>query len=156
LSQEAEALKRVLAVEDDRDILELIAHSLECEGYEVTGASTGERGVEAAGSEKPDLILLDLMLPGIDGLEVCRRLKADPDTAHIPIIMVTAKGEETDIVTGLEHGADDYVTKPFSPKVLIARIRAVQKRRGRRRVTVDDAIRIDDIVRDPPRRLLDW
>ena len=156
MSQEAEALKHVLAVEDDRDILELITYSLECAGYEVTGATTGEGGVEAARSEKPDLILLDLMLPGIDGLEVCRRLKADAGTAHIPIIMVTAKGEETDIVTGLGHGADDYVTKPFSPKVLIARIRAVQKRRSRRRVTRDEAIGVDDIVRDPPRRLLDW
>ncbi len=149
-------MTHVLAVEDDKDILELITHSLEGGGYEVTGATTGENGVNAARSEKPDLILLDLMLPGIDGLEVCRRLKADANTAHIPIIMVTAKGEETDIVTGLEHGADDYVTKPFSPKVLIARIRAVQKRRSRNRVTGDDVTRIDDIVRDSPRRLLDW
>jgi len=149
-------LKHVLAVEDDRDILKLIAYSLECEGYEVTGATTGEDGVEAARSEKPDLILLDLMLPGIDGLEVCRRLKADPNTAHIPVIMVTAKGEETDIVTGLEHGADDYVTKPFSPKVLVARIRAAQKRSGRGRVTGNDVIKTDDVVRGPSRRVLEW
>jgi len=149
-------LKHVLAVEDGEDILELITYNLEREGYEVTGATTGEDGIDAARSEKPDLILLDLMLPGIDGLEVCRRLKADPDTAHIPVVMVTAKGEETDIVTGFELGADDYVIKPFSPRVLIARIRAVQKRRGRGRITEDDVIKIDDDVRGPPRLLLDW
>ncbi len=143
--------KRVVAVEDDKDILELITYNLEREGYEVTGATTGEDGIDAARSEKPDLILLDLMLPGIDGLEVCRRLKADPDTAHIPVVMVTAKGEETDIVTGLELGADDYVTKPFSPKVLIARMRAVQRRRDRAQVTEDDIIRIDEIIIHPGR-----
>ena len=148
--------KRVVVVEDDLDILELITYNLEREGYEVIGTTTGEDGVEAARSRKPDLILLDLMLPGIDGLEVCRRLKADPDTAHIPVVMVTAKGEETDIVTGFELGADDYVIKPFSPRVLIARIRAVQKRRGRGRITEDDVIKIDDDVRGPPRLLLDW
>jgi two-component system phosphate regulon response regulator PhoB len=143
--------KRVVVVEDDLDILELITYNLEREGYEVTGAATGEDGIDAARSEKPDLVLLDLMLPGIDGLEVCRRLKADPDTAHIPVVMVSAKGEETDIVTGLELGADDYVTKPFSPKVLIARMRAVQRRRGRAHVSEDDVIKIDDIVIHPGR-----
>jgi two-component system alkaline phosphatase synthesis response regulator PhoP len=143
--------KLILAVEDDRDILELITYNLEREGYEVTGATTGEDGVDAARSDKPDLVLLDLMLPGIDGLEVCRRLKADPDTAHLPIVMVTAKGEESDIITGLELGADDYVTKPFSPKVLIARIRAVLRRRERARVKEDDMIKIDDMVIHPGR-----
>lgn len=143
--------KLILAVEDDRDILELITYNLEREGYEVTGATTGEDGVDAARSDKPDLVLLDLMLPGIDGLEVCRRLKADPDTAHLPIVMVTAKGEESDIITGLELGADDYVTKPFSPKVLIARIRAVLRRRERARVKEDDIIKIDDMVIHPGR-----
>ncbi len=149
-------MKHVLAVEDDKDILELITYNLEREGYEVTGAATGEGGIDAARSEKPDLILLDLMLPGIDGLEVCRRLKADPDTAHIPVIMVTAKGEDADVVTGFEHGADDYVTKPFSPRVLIARIRAAQKRCGRGRVTRNSTVKTSDAVRDPSRRLLDW
>ncbi len=143
--------KRVVVVEDDRDILELITYNLEREGYEVTGATTGEDGVEAARFGKPDVVLLDLMLPGIDGLEVCRRLKADPDTAHLPVVMVSAKGEETDIVTGLELGADDYITKPFSPKVLIARMRAVQRRRGRAPVSEDDVIKIDDIVIHPGR-----
>jgi len=143
--------KHVLAVEDDRDILELITFNLEREGYEVTGVTTGEDGVDAARTEKPDLVLLDLMLPGIDGLEVCRKLKGDPDTAHLPVIMVTAKGEETDIVTGLELGADDYGAKPFSPGVLIARIRAVQRRRGRAEVTQEDVIKIDDITIHPGR-----
>jgi two-component system alkaline phosphatase synthesis response regulator PhoP len=143
--------KHVLIVEDDKDILELITYNLEREGYEVTGVTSGEDGVDAVRSNKPDLILLDLMLPGIDGLEVCRRLKADVDTAHIPVVMVTAKGEESDIVAGLELGADDYVTKPFSPKVLIARMRAVQRRRSRADVTEDDVISADGIVINPGR-----
>ncbi len=143
--------KHVLVIEDDKDILELITYNLEREGYEVTGVTTGEDGVDAARSDKPDLVLLDLMLPGIDGLEVCRRLKADPDTAHLPIVMVTAKGEESDIITGLELGADDYVTKPFSPKVLTARIRAIQRRRGRAHVTDEDILKIDDMVIHPGR-----
>ena len=143
--------KHVLIVEDDKDILELITYNLEREAYEVTGVASGEDGVDAARSEKPDIILLDLMLPGIDGLDVCRRLKAEPETSHIPIIMVTAKGEEADIVAGLELGADDYVTKPFSPKVLIARIRAVQRRRSRAEVSEEDVIGIDDIVIHPGR-----
>ncbi|MBN2565754.1 MAG: response regulator transcription factor [Candidatus Eisenbacteria bacterium] len=143
--------KHILAIEDDKDILELITYNLEREGYDVTGVTSGEDGVDAAISEKPDLVLLDLMLPGMDGLEVCRKLKAEPETAHIPVIMVTAKGEESDIVTGLELGADDYVTKPFSPKVLIARIRAVRRRRARAPVADDDVIRIDDIVIHPGR-----
>jgi two-component system phosphate regulon response regulator PhoB len=143
--------KRVLVVEDDRDILELITHNLEREGYEVTGATTGEDGVDAARSGKPDLVLLDLMLPGMDGLEVCRKLKADPDTSHLPVIMVTAKGEEADIVTGLELGADDYVTKPFSPRVLVARMRAVQRRRDRAEAREDDVLKIDEIVIHPGR-----
>jgi two-component system alkaline phosphatase synthesis response regulator PhoP len=143
--------KHVLAIEDDKDILELITYNLEREGYEVTGVMSGEDGVDAAVSDKPDLVLLDLMLPGMDGLEVCRKLKADPDTAHIPVIMVTAKGEESDIVTGLELGADDYVTKPFSPKVLIARMRAVKRRRARAPVAADEVIRVDDIVIHPGR-----
>ncbi|MFH1865449.1 MAG: response regulator transcription factor [Candidatus Eisenbacteria bacterium] len=143
--------KHVLVIEDDKDILELITYNLGREGYDVTGVVSGEEGMDAARSAGPDLVLLDLMLPGIDGLEVCRRLKADPDTAHLPIIMVTAKGEESDIVAGLELGADDYVTKPFSPKVLIARIRAVHRRRCRDQVTENDILKIDDIVIHPGR-----
>ncbi len=115
---------KVLVVEDDSDILELIRYNLKVNNYCVFTAETGEQAVALASSTKPDLILLDLMLPGIDGLEVCRKLKASSATKFIPIIMVTAKSSEADIVTGLELGADDYITKPFSTKVLIARVAA--------------------------------
>ena len=142
---------KVLVADDEHNIRNILDFSLHAEGFLVISALNGEDAFKLAVESDPDLILLDLMLPGIDGLEVCRRLKADPDTAHIPVVMVTAKGEETDIVTGLELGADDYVTKPFSPKVLIARMRAVQRRRGRTLVAEDDIIKIDDIVIHPGR-----
>jgi len=115
-------------VDDEEDILELLNYNLTREGYQVLMAQSGEQALEAAQSELPGLIILDLMLPGIDGLDVCRELKKDSKTQNIPIIMLTAKGEEADIVTGLELGADDYVTKPFSPKVLLARVRSVLRR----------------------------
>jgi two-component system phosphate regulon response regulator PhoB len=121
--------ERILVIEDERNILELIAYNLTREGYQVSGAPTGEEGLRQCREEHPDLVLLDLMLPGIDGLEVCRRLKAANETRHIPVIMVTAKGEEADVVTGLEIGADDYLAKPFSPRVMVARVRAVLRRR---------------------------
>ena len=117
----------VLVVEDEADIRELVKYNLAKAGYQVTGVVTGEEGLAAA-AVPPDLVVLDLMLPGMDGLTVCERLKKDPQTDSIPIIMLTAKGEESDIVRGLELGADDYITKPFSPRVLIARIRAVLRR----------------------------
>ena len=123
------AHESILAVDDEEDILELLRYNLSREGYRVTAATTGEEAVRLALSLLPDLILLDLLLPGMDGLEVCRRLKADARTRSIPLIMLTAKGEEADIVAGLELGADDYVTKPFSPRVLLARIRTVLRRR---------------------------
>ncbi|MBN1595193.1 response regulator [candidate division FCPU426 bacterium] len=119
----------ILIIEDDRDIMELITFNLQKEGYQCLKAGDGEQGLQTAKSNQPHLISLDLMLPGMDGLEVCRRLKQDPKTAGIPILMLTAKGEEADIVAGLELGAEDYITKPFSPKILIARIRAVLRRR---------------------------
>ncbi len=122
------AKERVLVIEDEEDILALVHYNLAREGYEVTCATSGEEGLKKACEIEPDLILLDLMLPGIDGMEVCRRLKKERRTASIPLIMVTAKGEEADVVTGLELGADDYVTKPFSTKVLLARIKTVIKR----------------------------
>jgi two-component system alkaline phosphatase synthesis response regulator PhoP len=121
----------ILAVEDEEDILELVRLNLAKEGYTVVGVMTGEDGVQQAKTAKPNAVLLDLMLPGMDGLEVCRMLKGDPTTRHIPVIILTAKGEESDVVTGLEVGADDYIVKPFSPKVLIARLRAVLRRRSR-------------------------
>ena len=118
------AKETILVVEDEEDIRELLKYNLEKEGYQVFGAATGEEGLRAVRDRRPDLILLDLMLPGIDGLEVCRRIRGGAQTQHLPIIMLTAKGEEADIVTGLELGADDYIAKPFSPRVLLARLRA--------------------------------
>ena len=119
---------RVLVVEDEPDIRELLAFHLEREGFLVTRASTGGEGLRQARATPPDLVILDLMLPEMDGLEVCRRLRADAGTAALPVIMLTAKGDEVDRVVGLEIGADDYIVKPFSPKELLARVRAVLRR----------------------------
>jgi two-component system, OmpR family, alkaline phosphatase synthesis response regulator PhoP len=118
----------VLVVEDEEDIRELVSYNLLKEGYQVAGVGSGEDALTAVESKAPDLILLDIMLPGLDGLKVCRKLKESPAYQSIPIIMLTAKGEEPDIVAGLNMGADDYVTKPFSPKVLLARVQAVLRR----------------------------
>ena len=118
----------VIVVEDESDIREVIEHNLCREGYVVRATPNGEDGLHLARTASPDLVLLDLMLPGLDGVEVCRRLKADPVTRSIPVIMVTAKGEESDVVRGLDVGADDYVAKPFSPKELLARVKAVLRR----------------------------
>ena len=120
--------KNILVVEDDSDIKELISFNLSNQGHQVFEANNGELGIEKAREKLPDLILLDLMLPGIHGLDVCRIIKADQETKDIPIIMVTAMGQEEDIVKGLETGADDYITKPFSIKVLLARVSAVLRR----------------------------
>lgn len=119
----------VLVVEDEEDIRELVSYNLLKAGYQVAGVASGEDALAAVAARRPDLILLDLMLPGLDGLSVCRRLKSSPQTASIPIVILTAKGEEQDIVSGLTLGADDYITKPFSPRVLLARVRAVLRRR---------------------------
>jgi two-component system alkaline phosphatase synthesis response regulator PhoP len=143
------AKDRILVIEDDADILRLLQFNLEKDGYNAVTAESGERGLEQARSFKPGLILLDLMLPGIDGLEVCRILKHDSKTEHIPIIMLTARGEEIDIVTGLELGAEDYVTKPFSPKVLIARVRAVLRRRAGVPVSEVDPVSIHGLQIHP-------
>ena len=120
--------KNILVVEDDPDIKELISFNLSNQGHQVFEANNGELGIEKAREKIPDLILLDLMLPGIHGLDVCRIIKADQETKDISIIMVTAMGQEEDIVKGLETGADDYITKPFSIKVLLARVSAVLRR----------------------------
>ena len=122
------ASQKILVVEDEKDIAELISFNLEKEGFKVVKVFSGEDGIQRAGSDVPDLILLDIMLPGMNGLDVCREVRRNDKTSHIPIIMLTAKDEDTDIITGLEIGANDYVTKPFSPKVLIARIRALLRR----------------------------
>lgn len=149
----------ILVVEDEQDIADLLMHALAKEGYRVTHVAFGDKAFDRAKKDKPDLILLDIMLPGMDGREVCRRLKADPQFAATPVIMLTAKGEESDVVSGLELGATDYVVKPFSPKVLAARVRAALRKpaevavsagellsvhgisihTGRREVKVDDA-----------------
>lgn len=120
----------ILLVEDEQDLLELLSYNLTREGFTVQTAMTGEDGLKKARTmgKQLDIVLLDLMLPGIDGLEVCRTLKGRDNTSGIPVIMLTAKGEESDIVRGLEFGADDYITKPFSPRVLMARINAVLRR----------------------------
>ncbi len=120
--------ERVLIIEDEPNIIELVSYNLEKEGWLVSKAQTGEEGLEKIKEEHPDIILLDLMLPGIDGMEICRRTRQDKLTRDIPIIILTAKAEEADRVLGLESGADDYVTKPFSPRELVARIRAVLRR----------------------------
>jgi len=115
---------RVLVVDDEPPILELVRYNLEREGFEVVTASDGAEGLARARERRPDLIILDVMLPGMDGWEVCRRLRALPETAGVPIIFLSARGEEVDRVLGLELGGDDYVTKPFSPRELVARVKA--------------------------------
>lgn len=122
--------KRILVVDDEKDLVDLITYNLQRNGYDVLAAHDGNEALDLAQREQPDLIILDLMLPGIDGTEVARRLKADSRTAQIPIIMLTAKSEETDVVVGLTLGADDYVTKPFSVKILLARLTTVLRRRA--------------------------
>jgi two-component system alkaline phosphatase synthesis response regulator PhoP len=142
----------ILVVEDEEDIQELLAYNLGREGYRVTAVGSGEELQQQTRAAVPDLIVLDLMLPGMDGLEVCRRLKGEPDTRNVPIVMLTAKEEESDIVAGLELGADDYVTKPFSPKVLVARVRAVLRRRSQQTVDADGIVRVHELMIHPGRR----
>lgn len=143
--------KQILVVEDDDDILELLNYNLRKEGYLVGSVNSGEDALKIAAKKLPDLILLDIMLPGIDGFEVCRTLKSGHETGNIPVIMLTAKGEEIDIVTGLELGADDYIPKPFSPRVLIARIRAVLRRKTKGTVDMSEVIQIHDMTIHPGR-----
>lgn len=118
----------ILVIDDEEDLVELVRYNLEKDGFAVKGASDGETGLAFAVEEQPDLIVLDVMLPGVDGLEVCRMLRSEPRTAHIPVIMLTARAAEPDRVVGLELGADDYVTKPFSPRELTARVKAHLRR----------------------------
>ncbi|MBF0452752.1 MAG: response regulator transcription factor [Candidatus Magnetomorum sp.] len=138
---------KILVVDDEEDILELLRYNLEREGFVVKCSETGENAIKQAFSFVPDLILLDLMLPGIDGLDVAKKIKSTKDSSHIPIIMVTAKGEEADVVTGLELGADDYITKPFSPRLVLARIKAVLRRQYRQECQKSsEMIHIDDLI----------
>jgi two-component system, OmpR family, alkaline phosphatase synthesis response regulator PhoP len=144
--------EKILVVDDEKDILDLLRYNLEKERYQVTCTSSGEQALVMATQIKPDLVLLDLMLPGVDGLEVCRKLRSHPVTARVPTIMLTAKGEDLDIVTGLEVGADDYITKPFSVRVVLARVRAALRRvRDQDEAESDKVISVHDVTIDPNR-----
>ena len=146
------ANERVLVVEDEEDIQELVQFNLAKDGYRVAAARSGEEALKKIRAEPPDLVLLDLMLPGLNGLELCRIVRADPKTRSIPIVMITAKGEEADIVTGLELGADDYLPKPFSPRVLLARLRAVLRRRESPQQEDEAPLELHGVTIHPGRR----
>ncbi len=118
----------VLVVEDEEDIQQMVCYNLLRRGYRVASATSGEEALEFLAGERPDLVLLDIMLPGISGIDICRRIRKEPLTASVPVIMLTARSEENDVISGLDSGADDYVTKPFSPKVLLARVAAALRR----------------------------
>ena len=145
------ATEHILVIEDNDDIRELLRYNLEREGYHVSGTASGEEGLQIAESSLPNLVLLDLLLPGMDGLQLCRKLKDSPKTRAIPVVMLTAKGEESDIVVGLEMGADDYITKPFSPKILLARLRAVLRRRAQTDSGDDDILSVAGMTIDAGR-----
>jgi len=143
--------ERILLVDDEEDILNLVKYNLERDGYKVETVTTGEAAVRAARENVPDLILLDLMLPGMDGFDVCRILKNDKNVMKTQIVMLTAKGEDSDIVAGLELGADDYITKPFSPRVLIARVKAVLRRDSKVKEGKSPLIKVDEMEIDTVR-----
>lgn len=143
---------KILVVDDEEDILELVRFNLAREGYGVLCATTGEEAWRMVHKDDIDLLVLDLMLPGMDGLELARRLKNQSHTRHLPIVMLSAKGEEVDIVTGLELGADDYVTKPFSPRVLISRVKAVLRRQAQPGTKDDEVIKVHDLLIHKGRR----
>ena len=127
----SKAPKKILIVEDEADIAKLVKFYLEKDGFQTNVAKSGSEALKLLKSERPDLVILDLMLPEMDGIEICKKVRSAPDTAFLPILMLTAKAEESDIIVGLELGADDYVTKPFSPKALVARVKALFRRLGR-------------------------
>ena len=139
----------ILVVEDEEDILDLISYNLKQAGFSVTAVESGEEALEFASEEKFSLVLLDLMLPGIDGLEVCRLLRAKPETKNIPVLMLTARTEEVDRIVGLELGADDYLTKPFSPRELVLRVRAILRRAEVVESVSDETIRVGSLTIDP-------
>jgi len=143
---------RILIVDDEADIAELIRFNLRQAGFRTKVAASGEEAIKEVRLDAPDLIVLDLMLPGIDGLDVCRLLKSDEATAAIPIVMLTARGEEEDVVKGLELGADDYITKPFSPRVLIARIKSVLRRKQKAVQNEAEIVKFKEIYIDPGKR----
>jgi two-component system phosphate regulon response regulator PhoB len=151
-SAEQSGAHSILVVDDEEDLLELVRYNLSRDGYRVACVSTGEDALKSARKQPPDLIVLDLMLPAVDGLEVCRRLKGDSKTRDIPIIMLTAKSEESDMVAGLERGADDYIAKPFSPRVLSARVKALLRRKeAERKADLETTIDVHELSIHPGR-----
>ena len=140
----------ILIVDDEQDVLDLLVYNLQRAGYKTVAARDGAAALQKVRDEAPALIILDLMLPQLDGTEVCRQLKADPKTAHVPIIMLTAKAEEVDRVVGLELGADDYVTKPFSPREMVLRVKTVL-RRASGKAAPTEVLRFGDISIDIPK-----
>jgi DNA-binding response OmpR family regulator len=140
----------VLVIDDEKDLIELVRYNLDKEGFDVVAANDGTSGLEIATRHKPDLVVLDLMMPGMDGLEVCRRMRGDERTRRIPVIMLTAKAAEADRVVGLEMGADDYVIKPFSTRELVARVKAVLRRTSEQAEPAE-VIRSGDLVIDSKR-----
>jgi two-component system phosphate regulon response regulator PhoB len=150
------AKETILIVEDDEDIQQLVGYNLAKAGFQVLYAENGEQALASVKRELPDLMVLDIMLPSLNGLEVCKILRKDPHTKALPIIMLTAKGEENDVTAGLDLGADDYITKPFSPKILVSRIKAALRRREESsgedgRGLQDGLLKVHDIVIDPKR-----
>jgi two-component system phosphate regulon response regulator PhoB len=144
--------QQILVVDDEEDLLELVRYKLSKDGYRVQCVVTGEEALKAARKNPPDLIVLDWMLPAVDGLEVCRRLKSDPKTRDIPVIILSAKGEEGDMVTGLDRGADDYIAKPFSPRVLSARVKALLRRKeGDTKAEAETTIDVHELSIHPGR-----
>ncbi len=137
----------ILVIDDEKDLIELVRYNLEKEGYDVIAATDGASGLEVIRKHRPELVMLDLMMPGMDGLQVCQRLRADQRTAHTPVIMLTAKATESDRIVGLELGADDYVTKPFSPREVIARVKALLRRTAQQKET-PHLIRTGDLTID--------
>jgi len=142
--------KKIVIIEDEPDILEVLSYNLKREGFDVFTAVNGTLGLSLVNKEHPDLVLLDLMLPGMDGIEICSSIKSNPANQNTLIIMVTAKGEESDIVLGLGVGADDYITKPFSPKELVARVKAVLRRGALvESVPRQDQVQVGKLTIDP-------
>lgn len=146
------AKERILIVDDEEDILELVRYNLDKEGYQTTCVKSAEEAQQAIKVEIPDLIVLDLMLPGMDGLDMCRLLKRNPATEHISIVMLSAKGSEADVVSGLELGADDYISKPFSPRVLIARLKNVLRRKREAPSSDSEPVLREELYINPGRR----
>ncbi len=143
---------KILIVDDEQDIVDLVGYNLEKAGYKTLRAYDGEAGLKKALGESPDLVVLDVMLPGLDGWEVCKRIRSNEKTARLPVMMLTAKGDETEKILGLELGADDYLTKPFSPKELVARVRALLRRAAKAPVTADkggEKVLFDSLEIDP-------